>query len=385
MPSNAFLQGDEDVATPYLFSNGGSVGMRPSRFALQRSARLLPSAASASPSNKSMAPSAIRVASKADSKKAGPRLSVVITTDTFDTVRRALVSFGQQEDPTLLEMVLVSPPGGLANADEALLARFGRIQIVEVPEVHHLARANAAGAAAATCPFVCIGETHCFPDRGWTQALLEAHATGVTAVLCAIDNARPAKLLDTAGYALDYARIGSHHPPGSRHCGLGHNTSYQRGYLQDLGSQLPISFDYFSEQAQALFERHRATLLFAPAAVARHFSVGGVVHAPFYRFIVGVKLGGSRRRRWPFHRSGLCFLATPILPFLLVWRERGHAAGIRDHHFPFPLLLVSMLHLAFFKSLGEAFGLLFGIPAWVQAFEADMETRRLEFGHASMS
>jgi hypothetical protein len=316
---------------------------------------------------------------------AGPRLSVVITTDTFDTLRRALECFARQDDPTLLEMILVSPPGGLAHADQTLLARFGRIQTVEVPEVHHLARANAAGAAAATCPFVCIGETHCFPDPGWTEALLEAHATGVTAVLCAIDNARPDKLLDTAGYALDYARIGSHHPPGTRHSGLGHNTSYQRGYLRELSSQLPISFDYFSELAQVLFARHGGTLLFAPAAVARHFSVGGRFHAPFYRFIVGVKLGGSRRRRWPFHRSCICFLATPILPFLLVWRERGNAGGIRDHRFPFPLLLVGMLYLSFFKSLGEAFGLLFGIPAWVQVYEANMETRRLEFGHASKS
>lgn len=315
---------------------------------------------------------------------AGPRLSVVITTDTFNTLRRALECFARQEAPSLLEMILVSPPGGLANADQALLARFGRVQKVEVPEVHHLARANAAGAAAATCHFVCIGETHCFPARGWTEALLEAHATGVTAVLCAIDNSRPDKLLDTAGYALDYARIGSHHPPGTRHSGLGHNTSYQQAYLRDLGSQLPISFDYFSEQAQLLFDRHGASLLFAPAAVAHHFSVGGAFHAPFYRFIVGVKLGGSRRRRWPFHRACLCFLATPILPFLLVWRERGHAVGIRDRHFPFPLLLAGMLYLSFFKSLGEAFGLLFGIPDWVQASEANMETRRLEFGHASM-
>jgi len=29
LPSQALFQGDEDVATPFLFSNGDSVGMRP--------------------------------------------------------------------------------------------------------------------------------------------------------------------------------------------------------------------------------------------------------------------------------------------------------------------------------------------------------------------
>ncbi len=316
---------------------------------------------------------------------ADPRLSVVITTDTFATSQRVLECFAQQKDPTLLEMILVSTPGALAHADESLLARFGRVHQVEIPDVHHLARANAAGAAAATCPFVCIGETHCFPARGWTEALLEAHTSGATAVLCAIDNLRPQKLLDTAGYALDYARIGPHQPSGSRTSGLGHNTSYQHGYLRDLGPQLPLSLDYFSEQAHPLFATHGSTLLFAPAAVAHHASVGGGFHAAFYRFVVGVKLGGNRRSRWPIQRSGLCLLATPILPFLLVWRERGNIVGMRDNHFPRPILLAAMLYLSFFKSLGEAFGLLLGIPAWVQATEANMETRRLDFGHTSMT
>lgn len=313
----------------------------------------------------------------------GPRLSVVIATDTFETVRRVLESFSRQQDPSLLEMILVAPPGGLSRIDGSLLARFGRVQRVEVPEVQHLARSNAAGVAAATCPFICLGETHCFPAPGWTEALLAAHATGATAVLCAIDNLRPDKLLDTAGYALDYARIGSHHASGPRPSGLGHNTSYRCEYLRALGPQLPISLDYFSEQAHPLFAGLGGTLVFAPDAVAHHASVGGGFHAAFYRFIVGLKLGGSRRRRWPLLRCCLCFLATPVLPFLIVWRERAHGVGIPDLRFPRPLLLGTMLWLSLFKCLGEAVGLVFGTPAWARATEPAMETRRLDFGHGS--
>lgn len=313
----------------------------------------------------------------------GPRLSVVIATDTFETVRRALESFARQQDPSLLEMVLVAAPGGFSRTDGSLLARFGRVQLVEVPGVQHLAQANAAGAAAATCPFICLGETHCFPAPGWIEALLAAHATGATAVLCAIDNLRPDKLLDTAGYALDYARIGSHQAPGPRRSGLGHNTSYRREYLRALGPQLPISLDYFSEQAHPLFAGLGGTLVFAPDAVAHHASVGGVFHAPFYRFVVGLKLGGSRRRRWPFLRCCLCFLATPVLPFLIVWRERAHGVGIQGLRFPRPLLLGAMLWLSLWKCLGEACGLVFGTPAWAKATEPAMETRRLDFGHGS--
>lgn len=308
----------------------------------------------------------------------GPRLSVVIATDTFETVRAVLGTFARQQDPSLLELVLVAPPGGLAQADESLLVRFGRVQKVEVPEVHHLARANAAGTGAATCPFICIGETHCFPEEGWTEAMLEAHAHQTTAVLCAIENLRPRKLLDTAGYALDYARIGSHHPAGPRPSGLGHNSSYQAGFLRGLGSNLPDFLNYFTEQAHPIFDRHGGTIRFTPHAVARHASVGGVFHAPFYRFIVGMKLGGTRRGHWPVLRSLICCLATPVLPFLLVWRERTNIVGMRGHAFPRPVLLATMLYLAFFKCLGETFGLLFGIPAWVQKTEADMETRRMQ-------
>ena len=112
----------------------------------------------------------------------GPRLSVVLATDAYDTIRPVLSALRQQRAAEEIEPVIVLPAsaeGGIRRED---LDRFRHVRIVALDVVDRLAPARAAGVRAASAPIVFIGETHTYPQAGWADALLAAFEEPWTAV-----------------------------------------------------------------------------------------------------------------------------------------------------------------------------------------------------------
>ena len=106
---------------------------------------------------------------KTNPNPGAPELAVILVTDCYKTVQPVLSCLRRQGDPSRLEVVLVTPAGGLSDADEVGLAEFGAVRRVTVESVERMPLARAAGVRATTAPLVFIGETHSYARPGWAD------------------------------------------------------------------------------------------------------------------------------------------------------------------------------------------------------------------------
>ena len=97
-----------------------------------------------------------------------PAMSViVISPDSYNTVRKTIRRLRAQGACHQLEIVLVVPSAQGANIDHTELDSFCGIHIVEIGDMTSTARARAAGVRRATAPVVAFVEDHSFPAKGW--------------------------------------------------------------------------------------------------------------------------------------------------------------------------------------------------------------------------
>jgi hypothetical protein len=290
-----------------------------------------------------------------------PRLSVVLATDGYETIRPVIAALGRQHAQHTIEPVIVLPSSAAASIRAEELTPFAGAQIVPIDARFHLASARAAGVRAATAPVVFIGETHTYPQPGWAESLLAAFGDGFAAVVPAIDNANPNGPLSWAAYLFDYGRWGSSRAPGEMRDPLMYNTAYRRSILLaldgDLSRMLDPSEEWMWTQLHAA--GHRA--IFAPAARILHLNVGHARAFLVEKFCAGAALGMRRAARWPWHRRLFYIIASPLIPVVLLARVLPAARRVGLARLPaatVPALVVA----AVAKAAGELAGYL-GIQA----------------------
>lgn len=314
-----------------------------------------------------------------------PRLAYILATDTCATLRPVVARLLSQRDPSRLELIVVANRGGLAGIDAPELKAFGRVQGIEVESTVQMYAARAAGIRAATAPIVFIGETHSFPCEGWLDALLEALNGPFPILLPSITNACPKSLIGWATYLLDYSRLRPELPRGEVHSGLGHNTAYPTALLLALGDRLDLALDHYEERLLSDLQTEKPRIGFEPRVRLLHVGVTLFLPALEERVLLGLLTGASRARRWPMHRRLLYFLASPLIAGVLFVRELpGARTAIAAGQTSIAVLPV-MLLLCLLKAVGEAWGYLFGCPAWTRAREAKLEIQRLRFARGFIS
>ena len=100
------------------------------------------------------------------------RLSILLATDTYETLRPVIQSLRRQIDREHLEIVIIAPGESLGLINSSQLDGFGAVRVVAVSKPLSLPRARAAGVRAASTPIVFVGETHCFPEPDMCNRLL---------------------------------------------------------------------------------------------------------------------------------------------------------------------------------------------------------------------
>ena len=164
-----------------------------------------------------------------------PAISVILGTDTYETIRPVVECLRRQTVKDRVELVIIAPRRaslGMSDADGEGLAA---VQFVEVGDVSRLAVARAAGVRAATAPIVVIGETHTYPDPRWAEALIRAHEGQPWAVIVpGFGNANPNGPLSWAIFLLDYGAWLAGLPAGEIGLAPTHNASYKREVLLSI-------------------------------------------------------------------------------------------------------------------------------------------------------
>lgn len=305
------------------------------------------------------------------------RLSVVVVTGSFEMISEVVDALGAQTVPDAVEVVIVLPERAVPGVDQARLAVFGAARVVPVPSIFPVPRARAAGVRAATAPLIFIGETHSFPHPGFAAAIIAAHEGPWDVVVPGLDNANPATARSWASFLLDYGYWLAGLPASQIRGGPTWNASYRREVLLDLDGTLDSALSSGDELPMALRARGRS-FYFEPAARIDHTNLESRGWLD-ERFLSGLVVGANRGKRWPLARRLAYFAASPLIPFVLLYRNVASMGHLyRSSRLPFGSAAV-LVAAAVVRSIGEAVGYLKGLSHGAESRMEEYELNKLAY------
>jgi hypothetical protein len=308
-----------------------------------------------------------------------PSLSVVLVTDQYSTVRLVVKCFAAQTVSDRIEMVIAIPGHKASQVPIGELTMFHSVRVQSLESIRPMPAARAAAVRATTAPVIFIGETHSFPHPAFAEELIAAHEAPWDVVVPGLENANPGSPQSWAAFILDYGYWLTGLSPSEIPNGPTWNASYKREVLLDMGSALDVALSSGDELPQALRARG-SRVYFEPKAVIDHTNVesNGWIDE---RFLSGLVVGANRTRRWSRARRVAYFLASPLIPLVLLNRLRG----------PLKLLLKkgalpggslpALLFAVTVRTIGEAIGYVVGIDKSSEERMEDYELHKLR--HAS--
>jgi hypothetical protein len=289
-----------------------------------------------------------------------PELSAILVGDGPD-LGRLLRCLGGLPGRERIELVVVAPAAAHADVAAAAPDGIAGLRVVERPPSPTLSPGRAAGIRAATAPVVVFTETHCFPQPGWVDALLERHREGWAGVAPTFGNANPGTGLSWANLLIDYGPF-LHGPGcnGTREVGVlpGQNSSYKRDVLLAYGDELEARLE-FEWGMQLDLRRRGHRLALEPAARTHHVNITRLGSWLPERWRSGRTFGARRAQAWSRPRKLGFGLASPLIAPLRLGRALGHARRA-DIGRRIPRALPWLAAGLVVQSLGEGFGCLVG-------------------------
>ncbi|MDF2775810.1 MAG: hypothetical protein K0S86_5311 [Geminicoccaceae bacterium] len=285
-----------------------------------------------------------------------PELSVVlITPDSFDTIRRTISCVVRQDARDRIELVIVAPAGAAIDIDHELVAPFAGVQVVRLPSLTPTGPARAAAIRAARAPIVAFGEEHCFPAPGWAEALLVAHQGEHAAVGPAMRNANPETIVSWADILIGYGPWLAPVERAERAFLPGHNTSYKRAVLLEYGETL----DTLMEAETVLMwdlRRKGHRLLLEPAAQTAHTNFGFWSSWVRVAFLSGRAFAHTRSGQWSLAWRLAFAAASPLIPLVRLARTLGHVRRIRRGPWFVARVVPTLCVGLMFDALGQMIG-----------------------------
>ena len=278
-----------------------------------------------------------------------------------DPIRDAVSHVQAQSVRDRIELVIVAPDAARVVPDREILDGFLDWRVVEWETHDGVGEALAIGFRAARAPALVYVEEHSYPEPGWAEALIAAHARGWTAVGPAVMNANPGSRTSWASYLLDFGSYPPTRAPGT--CALlpNHQTSYKRAPLLEYGSELGSLIETETVlQEDLLANGHE--LYFEPAARTRHMSVSRLSHFLVAEYHNCRAFGGSRARRgrWSWRRRLVYIAGAPLIPLLRAYRMLGDLRRARVGPLFKPGILPALACGLLAATVGEVAGYAFG-------------------------
>ncbi|HSG46622.1 MAG TPA: glycosyltransferase [Longimicrobiales bacterium] len=245
-----------------------------------------------------------------------PAISVILPTwDTFDAVRTTVEHLGRQTVADQIELLICAPGADDFLVDADAVRSLHSVRVLEAGDLSMTGPVRARAVREARASVVAFTEDHSFPDPGWAEALLRAHAEPHAAVAPAIRNANPETAVSWADLFLGYGRWLAPGRRGTMDLLPGHNISYKREVLEEYGGEL----DRLMEAETVLLwdlRRRGHTLLFEPAAVTSHTNFSGLRVWLDAQWHLGRVFSATRGESWTRTRRLAFALASPVIPLI---------------------------------------------------------------------
>ena len=306
-----------------------------------------------------------------------PRMSVILATDTYETIRGVVERFRRQTMRQEIELVLVAPDTGAVEEVLAYRDEFAAVKIVEAP-LTSVAFARAAGIRSATAPILFIAETHSYPHPDMAEILTSALTDSWAAVTPAIGNANPKGAISWAGFLSDYGIWADGLPAGEIPAPPPHNAAYRREVLLALGDRLEPALG-LGDELPRWMHAHGHRTYFEPAARIDHVNVTRPMDSVRERFVAGWVIASHRARQWSMSRRLVYIGGSILIPAVLMWRVMpGVWQTVRHRRLPIATI-PAMMAAAVLKSIGEFCGYLGGPAAYAEYHMQEYEVHKLAY------
>jgi hypothetical protein len=304
-------------------------------------------------------------------------MSYVLVTDHYRTIRRVAERLSAQTAKDRIEVVVVGPRGHDLELDASILEGFAALKTVLIDSIWPMSIARAAGVRAATAPVVFIGETHSFPHAGFCAALIDAQSEPWDVVVPGLCNGNPESPFSCAAFLMDYGGWLNQLSGGAIGGGPTWNVGYRRDLIQEMDGVLDSALSHGDEMAVALRARGSRTF-FVPAAGLDHVNVERITSWVEQRFLTGLLVAASRKRRWSASKRVLYVCASPLIPAVILSRIYRPVRVALANGLPFgtlPAIVVGSV----VRTLGEVVGYLRGASAGAQSRMDEYELYKLRF------
>jgi hypothetical protein len=288
----------------------------------------------------------------------GPALSVILPTDTYETVRNELAALRRQTVRDQLEIVIITDSLARLGPENGARDGFHSLTVVEVDRLYPMYRARAEGIRAAHAPVILLAETHAYPEPRHCETLIRAHQGDYAVVGPAMANANPATMRSWAGLYMDYGPWVDATQAGPVDVLPGHNSSYKRAVLLEYGDQLE-SMMMSSPRRHADLRARGHRLYLEPGARTLHLNVSRPWPWLEERLVGGRSFAGARAHHWGLGRRLLYAAGSPLIPLVRLGRILRDMRRSRSIGFilgALPALSVSLVVSAVGEGLGYAFG-----------------------------
>lgn len=291
---------------------------------------------------------------------ADPEISVVIITpDTYGTIRRTVECLKKQTVSHKLELVIVKLSPGELEAPPGEFDCFRAVMIAGHGEIASYGEALAAGVRAASAPVVAFTEDHVFPDPHWAEALIESHRKGWTAVGPVIYNANPESPVGWADILMGYSTWLYPNAGGEMNHVPGHNSSYKREILLGYGPGLGGFLEAESVLHWDLVSKGHKLYLDAAARVY-HLNFDFFSTFMSVNHQMGRMFAAARCQSWPRAKRILYTFGSLLIPFVRFYRITRNYSGslglLKSKPQVYPILFAGL----FASALGEMAGYVSG-------------------------
>jgi hypothetical protein len=298
-----------------------------------------------------------------------PDLSIVIVTpDTYATIRSTIVCLRRQTVRDRIELVIVAPSAAALKPSESELADFLRCEIVEVGTVRSIGSANAAGIRRASASVVALCEDHVIPAPDWAEHLIAAHREPWAAVGVAIRNGNPDSRISWADLLIGYSTWLEPVNAGVADFLPGHNSSYKRGTLLEYADQLETLMEAETVLHWDL-RRKGHQLYLEPKARIAHVNFSRLPIWTRVQFHAGRVFAAARARdqRWSVGRRALFVCGSPLIPLVRLRRIARHASRAESLRRSFVRALPALLFGLVIDGAGQMVGYMAGAGGSAEA------------------